>query len=75
MVDIEKLFDSFKAFWLNRLFSCDNKTDSWAQIPNMHLRELMPNEIILNLNIDKQCTFTQLKNTSSFWREVIMFYK
>ena len=74
MVDIEKLFDSFKAFWLNRLFSSDNKTDSWAQIPNMYLRELIPNEIILNLNIDKQCTFTQLKNTSSFWREVIMCF-
>ena len=28
MVDIEKLFDSFKAFWLKRLLSSDNIVDS-----------------------------------------------
>ena len=49
MVDIEKLFDSFKAFWLKRLLSSDNIVDSWAQLPQMYLNELKPNEIILNL--------------------------
>ena len=64
MVDIEKLFDSFKAFWLNRLFSSDNKTDSWAQIPNMYLRELMPNELLFSMLILTNNVLSRSLNTS-----------
>ena len=74
MVDVESLFNSFKAQWINRILSCDHNNDKWSFLPLMYLAKFGDLEIIKQFNFDEDYCFSYIDNVLPFWRDVIKCY-
>ena len=71
MVDIDSLFTSFKANWLNKIIASDHEKDRWVQLPTKYLRKIMSFDNIRQINIDDNTVFKELKECLPFWQDVI----
>ena len=73
MVDLQSLFDSFKAFWLKRLITSGKETENWTQIPLFYINKYLSFNILLNCKIDKTCSHDNVKKLSPFWQDVLEY--
>ena len=74
MLDLDKLFKSFKAAWIGRISDKDNDTASWVQLPREYLYCGVHYKFMLDMNIDDSVELKELDELPSFYNEVIKSY-
>jgi len=71
MVDIQCLFDSFKAAWMGKILKANKEVDCWAQLPNLYLSKFESFDIVKAFNFASTVNFKEIKGIYLFLQEVI----
>jgi len=74
MLDLNTLFMSLKAIWVNKLLVCNPNQHNWAQIPCNYFIPFRICNLNLCFNFDNDIHFPELNQLCSFYRDVFTNY-
>ena len=74
MVDVDSLFNSFKAAWVSRIMKADPENDSWIQIPILLFSKLGGLDVLREFTFESCSELPELNHMPLFYKDVIMSY-
>ncbi len=74
MIDLETLFDSFKAAWIPRMIKADAECDTWVQIPHSIFSRFGGLDVVKDFKFVNSSEIIEFKQIPLFYKQVITCY-
>ena len=74
MTDIQSMFASLKAKWINRIITASPEKDSWVQLPYHYFKDFEIERTKLKFNFDESVRFDDIHQLPKFYAEAFESY-